>query len=81
LPDEKQATTVGFLIKAVTWFGSQGITCRRLLSDNGSAYRSKPWRHACEAVGLTPKRTRHYTPHTNAKDEFIKTLVSEWAYG
>jgi len=42
LPDEKQATTVGFLIRAVAWFGSQGITCRKVLSDNDSAYRSKP---------------------------------------
>ena len=25
LPDEKQATTVGFLILAVAWFGSQGM--------------------------------------------------------
>ena len=43
LPDEQQATTVGFLVRAVSWFNSQGITCRRVLSDNGSAYRSKQW--------------------------------------
>jgi len=81
-PDEKQATTVGFLNRAVVWFGSQGITCRRLLSDNYRAYRSKPWRLPCEALGQTPKRTRPNTPRTNGKAErFIKTLVSEWAYG
>jgi len=49
LPDEKQATTVGFVIRAVTWFNSQRITCRKVLSDNGNAYRSKrgswPGRH------------------------------------
>jgi transposase InsO family protein len=82
LPDEKQATTVGFLIRAVAWFSRQGIECRRVLSDNGSAYRSKPWRQACEALGLSAKRTRPYTPRTNGKAErFIKTLVHEWAYG
>jgi len=82
LPDEKQTTTVGFLIRAVALFGSQGITFRRVLSDNGSAYLSKPWRLECEAFGLTPKRTRSYTPRTNGKAErFIKTLQSEWAYG
>ena len=81
LPDEKQDTTVGFLLRAVAWFNSRGITCRRVLSDNGSAYRSKPWRQACEALGLTPKRTRPYTPRTNGKAErFIKTLLAEWAY-
>ena len=43
LPDEQQTTTVGFLVRAVSWFNSQGITCQRVLSDNGSAYRSKQW--------------------------------------
>jgi len=82
LSDEKQSTTVGFLNIAVAWFGSQGITCRKVLSDNGSAYRSALCRQPCEALGLTPKRTRPYTPRTNGKAErFIKTLQAEWAYG
>ncbi|QNI64110.1 DDE-type integrase/transposase/recombinase [Synechococcus sp. A15-44] len=81
LPDEKQATTVGFLLRAVAWFDTQGMTCKRVLSDNGSAFRSKPWREACIALSLTPKRTRPYTPRTNGKAErFIKTLLAEWAY-
>ena len=81
LPDEKQATTVGFLLRAVAWFDSQGISCKRVLSDNDSAYRSRPWREACAALGLTPKRTKPYTPRTNGKAErFIKTLLAEWAY-
>jgi transposase len=46
LPDEQKATTVGFLVRAVSWFNSQGITCWRVLSDNGSAYRSRQWRQA-----------------------------------
>jgi len=37
LPDEKHATTVGFLLRAVAWFGGQGISGKRVLSDNGSA--------------------------------------------
>jgi hypothetical protein len=81
LPDEKQATTVGFLLRAVAWFDGQVISCKRVLSDNGSAYRSKPWREACSALGLTPKRTRPYTPRTNGEAErFIKTLLAECAY-
>jgi transposase InsO family protein len=67
LPDEKQATTVSFLIRAVDWFGRQGIEYRRVLSENGSAYRSKPWRKACEALGMTAERTKPYTPRTNGK--------------
>jgi len=81
LPDEQQGTTVGFLVRAVSWFNSQGITCQRVLSDNGSAYRSKQWRQACGAMGLKAKRTRAYRPQTNGKAErFIKTLQAEWAY-
>ena len=81
LPDEKQETAVGFLLRAVAWFGGQGISCRRVLSDDGSAYLSKARREACAALGLIPKRTRPYTPRTNGKAErFIKTLSAEWAY-
>jgi hypothetical protein len=81
LPDEQQATTVGFLVRAVSWFNRQGICCRRVLSDNGSAYRSKQWRKAWSALGLKAKRTRAYRPQTNGKAKrFIKTLQAEWAY-
>ena len=44
LADEKGPTTVGFLSRAVAWFNGQGIECRRVLSDNGSAYKSHGWR-------------------------------------
>ncbi len=43
LADEQKATTVGFLVRADGWFSDQGITCRRVLSDNGSSYRSGDW--------------------------------------
>jgi transposase InsO family protein len=82
LPDEQKATTVGFLARAVGWFSEQGITCRRVLSDNGSAYRSGDWRRACRTLDLKPIRTKPYTPRTNGKAErFIQTLCREWAYG
>lgn len=82
LADEKKATTIGFLARAIGWFSEQGITCRRVLSDNGSAYRSGHyWRKACQALDLKPIRTRAYTPQTNGKAErFIKTILAECAY-
>ena len=53
-----------------------------MLLDNGSPYRSKLWPWACEALGLTAKRTRPNTPRTNGiAERFIKTLVPEWASG
>ena len=62
------------------WFSEQGITCRRIPSDNGPAYRSGDWRKACRTFDLKPIRTKPYTPQTNRKAErFIKTLLAEWA--
>ena len=50
LPDEKQATTDGFPLRAAAWFNGKVATCQQVLSDNSSAYRSKPWRKTCLAV-------------------------------
>lgn len=69
LADEKGPTTVGFLIRAVAWFNGLGNECRRLLSDNGSAYKSHGWRKASQAMGLKARKTRPHTPRTNGKAE------------
>ena len=63
------------------WFNSQGSSCRRVLSDNGSAYCSKKWRQTYGALDLKKaKRTRAYRPQTNGMAErFIKTLQAKWA--
>jgi transposase InsO family protein len=79
--DEKAATAIGVLQRAVAWFAEHGVTVERVLSDNGSAYRSQAWRDACAELGLTPKRTRPYRPQTNGKIErFHRTLADGWAY-
>src|SRR3712207_1173255 len=57
---ETAATAIGVLHRAVTWFAARGITAQRVLTDNGSAYRSHAWREACNQLGITPKRTRPY---------------------
>ena len=54
LTDEKQATMVGFLVRTVAWFDERGIRFKRVLSDNGSTYRSKPWKEVCTLLGLIP---------------------------
>jgi len=59
----------------------EDLMLRKRQGRTTHAYRSKPWREACSALGLIPKRTRPYTPRTNGKAErFIKTLLAEWAY-
>ena len=74
---EKGPTTVGFLSRAVAWFNGQGIECRRVLSDNGSAYQSHGWRTAAKAMGWTVKTTRPYTPRTHGKAQrFIQPQAS-----
>jgi transposase InsO family protein len=81
LPDQKAETTIGFLNSAVKFFATHGIGVRALLTDNGSSYRSQPFRQACQLMAIKHNRTRPYTPRTNGKAErFIQTALREWAY-
>jgi len=79
--DEKAATAIGVLRRAVAWFAERGVSVERVLSDNGSAYRSHAWRDACAELDIKAKRTRPYRPQTNGKIErFHRTLADGWAY-
>ena len=81
MPDEKKESTVAFLDAAIAWFQAHGVTAQRVMTDNGSAYKSKAFAAAIAAHGLKHKRTRPYTPKTNGKAErFIQTSIREWAY-
>jgi transposase InsO family protein len=82
LPDEKATTAVGFLRRAVKHYAAYGIHVERLITDNGSAYRSAVHAIACRALGIRHLRTRPYRPQTNGKAErFIRTMLGGWAYG
>jgi transposase InsO family protein len=82
LADEKGATAVAFLGRAVRFFRRHGIKVERVLTDNGSAYRSTIHALACRILGLKHLRTRPYRPQTNGKAErFIRTMLGGWAYG
>ena len=81
-PDERQDSAIAFLRAAITYFGSLGVTVRRVLTDNGSAFRSKRFARACWRLGLKHVFTRAYRPQTNGKAErFIQSALREWAYG
>jgi transposase InsO family protein len=81
LPDQKRYTTTRFWLRAVREFQRRGIRIQRVLTDNGGAYRSRPFRKACRWLGIATKRTRPYRPQTNGKAErFIQTLQRKWAY-
>jgi len=82
LDDEKASTAIAFLRRAVAFYARHGITVQRVLTDNGSAYRSALHAIACRALGIRHLRTRPYRPQTNGKAErFIRTLLGGWAYG
>lgn len=79
--DETAATAIGVLRRAVSWFEARGVTVERVLSDNGSAYKSHAWRDTCNELGIKPKKTRPYRPQTNGKIErFHRTLADGWAF-
>jgi transposase InsO family protein len=79
--DETAATAVAVLRAAVAWFNDRGVTVQRVLSDNGSAYKSHAWRDACHELGITVKKTRPYRPQTNGKIErFHRTMAAGWAF-
>jgi transposase InsO family protein len=81
LPDEKKESAMAFLDHALDWFARHGVTVERVMTDNGSAYRSHAFRRHLDAAGLRHIRTRPYTPRTNGKAErFIQTSLREWAY-
>jgi transposase InsO family protein len=82
LEDEKATSAIGFLRRARVFFARYGISIEGVLTDNGSAYRSRVHMLACRALGIRHLRTRPYRPQTNGKAErFIRTLLQGWAYG
>ena len=81
-PDERKASAVQFLQNAVAYFHSLGVQVRRVLTDNGSAFKSKLFAEACQTLELRHSFTRAYRPQTNGKAErFIQSALREWAYG
>ena len=78
---ETKVTATDVWKNAVTWFAERGVTVRRVLSDNGSCYKSTLWHETCADLGIVPKKTRPYRPQTNGKIErFHRTLAEGWAF-
>jgi transposase InsO family protein len=69
MKDEKKESAVAFLKAAVAYYASLGVKIERVMTDNGSCYRSKAFAHTCKTLGLEPIRTKPYTPKTNGKAE------------
>lgn len=81
LTDEKKETATEFMARALQHFTSVGITTKRVMTDNGSCYRSRTFRKLLADHDIKHKWTRPYRPQTNGKVErFNRTLQEEWAY-
>jgi len=81
LHNEGQHTCTEFLVNAVAFFRKRGVTIQRVMTDNGSGYRSSRFNRACRQLGIRHIYTKPYTPRTNGKAErFIRTLKERWAY-
>src|SRR6185295_4376101 len=81
MKDERKQSAIAFLKAAIAYYKSLGVTVQRVMTDNGSCYRSNAFAKACKQLKIRHIRTRPYTPKTNGKAErFIQTSLREWAY-
>ena len=81
MPNEKARSATAFLKASIAYYESLGVKVARVMTDNGSCYKSHAFARACKRLGLKHIRTRPYTPKTNGKAErFIQTALREWAY-
>jgi transposase InsO family protein len=81
MKNERKKSAIAFLKAAVAYYESLGVKVERVMTDNGSCYRSKAFGKVCKRLGLKHIFTKPYTPRTNGKAErFIQTSLREWAY-
>jgi transposase InsO family protein len=81
LPDEKRSSCLRFLFNALRFFRGLGVRVERVMTDNGSSFRSHRYAKALRRLKIKHRRTRPYTPRTNGKAErFVQTSLREWAY-
>ncbi len=81
LPDETRDSCLRFLFNALRFFRSLGVKVERVMTDNGSSFRSRRYAKALRRLRVKHLRTKPYTPKTNGKAErFVQTSLREWAY-
>lgn len=77
----RNSTASAFMTRAIEHFTTLGVTIARVLTDNGSCYRSRQFGSVLADHGIAHKKTRPYRPQTNGKVErFNRTAVEEWSY-
>ena len=81
--DERASTALGFLERALAFYGAHGVSAKRLMTDNAWAYtRSRLFRELLAKREIKHLTTKPYRPRTNGKVErFHQTMAREWAHG
>ena len=78
---ERGTDCAAFTAAVIRHYADQSTPIQRILTDNGSGYRSDAFRDLLRQHGIRHIRTKPYTPKTNGKAEaFIRILQREWAY-
>jgi hypothetical protein len=75
LDDEQGATAAAFWVRAVAFFAAHSIHVERVLTDNGSCYRSRHFAAALLATSCTPEPGRT-GPRPTAKSSVSTELCS-----
>jgi transposase InsO family protein len=72
---------IAFTRQVITDYAQRGTPIQRILTDNGSCYRSHAFRDLLRRHRIRHIRTQPRRPQTNGKAEaFIRILQREWAY-
>lgn len=81
LADERKETARAFAAGAIAFFGGLGVRVERVMTDNGSAYRSAAFAGELASRGIGHKLTRPFSPWQNGKAERMnRTLARVWQY-
>jgi transposase InsO family protein len=67
LADEKQEIAAAFWTRAQDYFTQAGIIVHRVLTDNGSCYRSRTWHETLTAAGLATSAPAPTAPRPMAR--------------
>src|SRR4029077_16104404 len=69
MANQRKESAAAFLEPAIAYYAKLGIRIERVMTDNGSCYRSKTFRAACKRLGLRQIFTKPYTPKTYARTQ------------
>ena len=81
MEDETAESVTKHLIETYQQYAPSCTVIERVLTDNGSGYKLKQFKEACEILNVKHVLNQPNTPQTNGTAErFIQTFMREWAF-